>query len=189
MPEIVIAIAGHAKSGKTTLANALSIRMGFPIASFGDEVRNIAVERRLVEPGSREERRVLMMLGEQLVAEELEGFCLRVLRSAGWEPGRSVIVEGVRHAAVVRELRELVQPTPCRLVLVDTPAHIRDQRFVEEGIGGPLVRAIMDAHSTEREVPEEVTLLADLVVDGSAPPDAMADLVLEHIQDTAEAQA
>jgi hypothetical protein len=173
----VIAIAGHAKSGKSTLAAVLSSRLEVPSGSFGAEVRRTAAERGLSLEPAPIERETLMRLGEELVSRNLPEFCRRVLDAAGWLPGRPVVIEGVRHGAVAAELRRLVAPMPLLLVMIDTPAPIREDRLASEG-AGPMTRAAMDAHSTEREVSAGLGRDAEMILDGTLDVEHNADAVL-----------
>lgn len=175
---LVLGIAGHAKSGKTTLARAIGDQTGWPVASFGEEVLAIAHERGLPLGDVVTQRTTLMRLGERLVATDLEAFCARVLAQGRWSPGRSLVVEGIRHVVVVHMLERLAAPTPFRLVLVETPGAMREQRLREAGVGGPLTRATMDAHSTEREVTTDLAAFAHAVVPGDGDPTAAAARVL-----------
>ena len=186
---VVIGIAGHAKSGKTTLARALSRKLSIPTASFGETVEQIAQERGLLSDNLASNRAALMRLGEELVTHQLSDFCSRVLTQGGWQPGRSMIVEGIRHAAVVHELRRIVAPTRLFLVMVNTAPSVREARLAEEKLGGPLTRATMDAHSTEREVSSDVMNAAHCVVDGGeVDPAENAEMVITRLQDSERAQ-
>lgn len=179
----VIGIAGHAKSGKSTLAQALSDRLALPRVSFGTEIRKIAGERGepVTDPARATERAVLMRHGEHLVAHETEMLCRRVIAQANWRERGGVIIDGIRHVVVVETLRRILSPVSLFLILVDTSANEREQRFVDAGLG-PLTRAVMDAHSTEREIPDEIALLADQVVDGAVDASVTVDAVVAAIE-------
>jgi hypothetical protein len=56
-------------------------------------------------------------------------FCGAVLDEALWAPGRSVILDGVRHAEALSTLRDLVSPQRVVLVFVDTPDMVRAEVF------------------------------------------------------------
>lgn len=168
MPDtaVVIGIAGHAKSGKSTLGNALAERLGISAASFGHEVRRVAAERNTAVYPVAADRETLMRLGEELVSSSHKDFCRRVLARAGWMPGMPLIVEGIRHRVIVHDLRELVAPARFFLVLVDAAPAEREKRLAEDS-DGRLTLVAMDAHSTEREVDDHVRSEAQLVVDGT----------------------
>jgi len=76
----VVAIAGRIASGKTTVAQELSVRVGCPYASFGAYVRVVAHRR-----GLNSDRPALQQLGEQLIAEGWTQFVEGVVASAGGE--------------------------------------------------------------------------------------------------------
>lgn len=178
--ELVIGIAGHARSGKSTLADALSQRLGISVVSFGREVRAIAAERNLTqEPGS--ERETLMRLGEELVSRMPTEFCKRVLAQAGWTPGTSLVVEGIRHRVVLDELRQLVTPTPLFLAFLETPASEREHRLATEGPGG-LTLDVIDAHSTERDLDGVLRQEAQVVVSGASPVEESLTQVIHALR-------
>ena len=73
--DLVLCLAGRAAAGKSTLAEALVERLGWPSASFGDYVRAQARARSL---GAN--RETLQDLGAQLIETYgWDGFCRRTL--------------------------------------------------------------------------------------------------------------
>lgn len=179
MTSFIIGLAGHARSGKTSIAEAISAQTGLSVARFSREVERVARERGLPLEPSEVRRETLMAVGESLVSNELESFCRRVLAQVGWAAGRSAVIEGIRHQAVARELERLVAPGVFRLVLVTAPAEVRERRLAAEGLSGTSARARLDAHSTEREVSSDLPRLASLIVDGTLDANRTSTVIVE----------
>jgi dephospho-CoA kinase len=169
-----VAVAGRIGSGKTTLASVLADRMECPRASFGDYVRFVAAERGL----DCSDRTVLQDLGEELIGKGWNSFCRSVLDHARYEAG-PVVIDGVRHISAIATIRELVAPTPCRLVAVRVPEKIRAARLHVRGVSYEVARA-SDGHPGESEV-RRVIESADFIVEGEEP-DRAADAVLSWLQ-------
>ena len=163
MSGIVVGIIGKMRSGKSSLSQSLSQNLNWPHVSFGDEVRRIATQRSL-EPS----REVLQDIGQDLVTNRAQEFCEAVLAQAEWQPGKSLIIDGIRHLKVVEILRELVRPSDLRLVYLKTADRIREGRLAGEIQDGQDLDSI-EHHSTEVEVGTVLPNAADLVVDSASP--------------------
>ena len=172
-PEQAVAIAGRIGSGKTTLASILADRLQCPVASFGSYVRSVALQRGL-DPADRS---ALQDLGEELIGEGWHSFCRSVLNHGGYVSG-AVVVDGIRHVAAITTIRELVTPTPCRLVAVSVRDESRTERLRPRGVTPEAVQAA-DAHVGESEV-NQVIEDAEFVVDEKDPTEA-ADAVLRWL--------
>lgn len=168
--EEAVAIAGRIGSGKTTLASVLADRLQCPMASFGSYVRSVALQRGL-DPA---DRAALQDLGEELIGEGWHSFCRSVLNHGGYVSG-AVVVDGIRHVAAITTIRELVAPTPCRLVAVRARDESRAERLRLRGVTLQAAQAA-DAHVGESEV-HQVIDHAEFVVDEQDPSEA-ADRVL-----------
>ena len=171
--EQAVAIAGRIGSGKTTLASILADRLQCPVASFGIYVRFVALQRGL-DPA---DRAVLQDLGEELIGEGWHSFCRSVLDHGGYVSG-AVVVDGIRHVAAITTIRELVAPTPCRLVAVRAQDAVRTERLRLRGVTPGAAQAA-DAHVGESEV-HQVIDDAEFVVDDEDPTEA-ADAVLRWL--------
>src|SRR3569833_1687057 len=88
----VIGISGKIGSGKTTLAEFTAQRFQVPYVSFGNYVRHVAKERGIVE-----NRENLQNLGQDLINEDIDQFCRKVLYFDGWDGKSSLILDGIRH--------------------------------------------------------------------------------------------
>lgn len=163
MRNTVFAFSGEIASGKSTLSEAVAQSLGCPRVSFGNYIR--AEATRL---GLPDDRRTLQDIGRELVVKDPEGLCRGVLAQAGWIPGGTLIVDGVRHVEIAEVLRRLVSPSVFRLVHVAASASVRSERLVSRGENAVDLQ-VFDAHSTERDVRDRLRELSDLQVDGEQP--------------------
>ena len=102
-------------------------------------------------------------------------FCCAVLDDAGWHPGESAVVEGIRHVRIWETLKSIVAPQPIYLVYLEAPEELRRARLQERGAQEANCLAKAEAHSTERDVIAELPRLANLVL--STEGKGVADLV------------
>ena len=116
MMAAVIGFAGRKKSGKTTISQTVADTLNWPYASFGDFVRHEASRRNLDATSLV----VLQDLGEKLIGDGWPEFCRGVLALSEWKPGKSLIIDGIRHAEAVQQLTRIVAPLPFALVYVST---------------------------------------------------------------------
>src|SRR5437764_382109 len=116
----VLAVSGKIASGKSTLASTFANEVGWPYVSFGDYVRQIARQR-----GLEDTREVLQEIGDELIRQNLEGFCRSVLAQADWKPGQPLVIDGVRHFEVDDLLRRMVGPSKYVLTYVSVDDQTR----------------------------------------------------------------
>ena len=176
MKPTVIGFSGRIKSGKTTVSQAVADVLSLPRASFGDFVRAEAQRRGL----DGESRSVLQNLGELLIDQGWLRFCQDVLATVDWQPGNSLVVDGIRHAAAVRTLSRIVDPLPFVLVHVAVDEEIRQHRFQRQEMQS-LREA--ESHSTEADVKDVLPMMADLIVDGAQAVDDLVREILSGIED------
>jgi dephospho-CoA kinase len=157
MKTAVIGFSGRIASGKSTISKALAADIGCRRVSFGDYVRNVAGERGLAPT-----REVLQSLGEELEATDVNRFCRAVVDWAGWRPGSSLVIDGIRHVRVLENLKSLVEPTPLILVFVDADDSRRTSRLAERGEGEDARLGLVESHSSERDVLEGLPQLAHI---------------------------
>ncbi len=169
MKSTVVAFSGPIASGKSSLSDALAKSLGCDRVSFGAHVR-----KRAQSLGKGENRDALQAIGEQLIEQDAEGFCRAVLADAKWEPGKPLIVDGVRHAEVAELLRKLVFPSAFRLVFVKTTREMRlDRLKIRSGSHQELKKC--EKHSTEQQVETALAKLADITLDGNKPVDEIME--------------
>jgi dephospho-CoA kinase len=153
----IVGIAGAIGSGKSELSRALARELDAERLSFGD-----LVLREAKAHGVKPTRENLQHLGEQLIDElGAPGFVRRVLTDR--PPGDLLIVDGVRHLAIDEALRKIAAQYVLVFVSVDDETR-RRRLAAREGHDVDL--AVLDQHSTEREVPL-LSERAATVVDGT----------------------
>ena len=173
MKALILGLAGRKGSGKSTLGQLVAAVLGYPCASFGSYVRKVASERALAQLPD-----VLQDLGAQLIATDCRQLCEGCLADAGWSHGGSMVVEGLRHAKAVQELRNLAEPGVFRLVFIDVCDEVLWPRVQAKGIVTADDWERFEKHPTEREVKTQVRSMADLIVDGSAPVDLLVPRIV-----------
>ena len=151
---MVLAFSGKISSGKTSLTKDLSSYLGWPRVSFGDYVRSVAIDR-----GLDNERIVLQQLGEELLNNDIYIFCKAVLAQSNWQGG-PLIIDGVRHKAVLETLYELISPLPLIHVHLSIAEDIRQKRL-------NLENKIDNLHSTEYENYYLLSTTADVILEVS----------------------
>jgi dephospho-CoA kinase len=156
MKPAVIGFSGRIASGKSAISKSLAADIGCRRVSFGDYVRKVAAERGL--PPTRE---VLQSLGEELESADVKRFCQNVVDLAEWQLGSSLVIDGIRHVQVLENLRSLVKPMPLILVFVEADDSRRTSRLAERGEGEEARLGLVESHSTERDVLEDLPQLAD----------------------------
>ncbi len=77
-------------SGKSTFSEELANGLGWPRASFGDFLRNVAKSRDL-----EESREVLQELGESFIERGPNEFCRAVVAPDKWNSGEPLIIGGI----------------------------------------------------------------------------------------------
>jgi cytidylate kinase len=156
----VIGFGGQIGSGKTIVAVNLASKLNCPVASFGSYVRKVASDR-----GLSTRREVLQELSIELLASlGAEGLTQNVLTSSGWDRKHSLVVDGIRHSAIVAALKQQVSPLPFLLIYLDVSAKVRGSRLVVRDNLSAKEIDRFERHSTEQDVAEGVKQLADIVI-------------------------
>jgi dephospho-CoA kinase len=170
---VLVAVAGPMGVGKSTTCQALADRLGWPSVSFGDFVRAEVTRR-----GISETRDELQHLGQEL-ARSPEVLVAGVIRGAGPHPGRGLVVDGVRHMAVVRALRE-TSGHRVALFFLDAPRSVRLERWAQRGKSlDEYERA--ERHPVEAELPQ-VRAAADWVVEATPSTGAVVEAMLALLE-------
>lgn len=168
----IICLAGGIATGKTTLAQTLADQWSnSSIRSFGSVVRDHARAQ-----GLPLDRASLQQVGLHLIGQGWPAFCDLLL--ADLPPALDVlIIDGIRHAEPVHELRQRYPAVPLCVVLLRPPpdvvAHRLTQRGqttgvrdhpVESNVGRPagLADLIVDTIRLTAEIADEVQHLATL---------------------------
>lgn len=169
MMSSIFCISGSIAAGKTTWANRLAERLHLRTASFGDYLRKQL---------STSDRNVLRKAGAQLVSRDPAAFARSVLDDAGWRPGESIIVDGIRHVSVVEALREIARPGGVVIFFADVNSSERLNRVRQRGDKSQLAQ--LDADSTEEDLPR-LRELADIVVDSDVSLDEAIARINKHL--------
>lgn len=174
---LVVAFAGSIANGKSTLSGGVAKLLGWPRVGFGDYVRHVARSQ-----GLDSSREVLQEVGATLIDQGWEEFCRAVLRQVPWEPGRPLIVDGIRHTEAVDVLRQLVAPSELLLVFIAVDVLTRKARLHQRGMTDHEYLQRVDVHPTEAQVWTVLSSVADLTVDGTRPMDDLLSEIVIWIQ-------
>ncbi|HEY4678007.1 MAG TPA: AAA family ATPase [Candidatus Angelobacter sp.] len=174
---LVIAFSGKLGSGKTTISNAVATALGWPLAGFGDYVRQVVRERGL--DGTREN---LQAVGTELLEADPREFCKAVLSSGGWIRGEPLLIDGLRHVKTIAIIQELISPATLRIISILVPEATRLQRLGQRDQVEAASTGIIEAHSSEQEVGSILCSHADLVLDGEKPVSVLVAEIIDWIR-------
>jgi dephospho-CoA kinase len=180
---MIIAISGRIGSGKTTLANAVSDRMGAKVAGFGDFVRTKARAQGL----DVSDRRVLQDIGQNLVAADAVSFLDEALSWAGHKTGSVLVLDGLRHASVWDALvaRQTDGLEQTRLVYLVIEERERRRRLLDRGLTERDIAAA-DAHPAEQSLNLRLRGAADFLIYATSSLDEMVQAVVAHVMKPSE---
>lgn len=165
---LVIAFSGKLGSGKTTISKGTAAALGWPRVGFGDYVRKVVRER-----GMEETRQNLQQIGTDLLEGEPREFCRAVLSSDGWTRGEPLIVDGLRHVRTISIIQDLITPATLRIVSISLADATRLDRLRQRDQVDSASMFISEAHSSEQEVDFILSSVADKVLDGEKPIEAL----------------
>ena len=173
---LVVCFSGRIGSGKTSITQILSTALGWPRAGFGDYLR----ARIAQEGGDPDSRQALQDLGQSLVDADPDGFCLDVLKSAYFQPGGNLLLDGIRHVDIKNRITRLVAPSRTILIhlTLDDAELLRRIKSRPQG-SGDLARA--QTHRVESELVSSLPQIADRVVDASPALHALGENLLSII--------
>lgn len=174
---IVIVLSGAKGAYTGALSSVVADILGWKWARFSDFIRTQAVAA-----GERpDDTAVLQRLGQKLVRERPAEFVGAVLKMADWGSGESLVLDGLRHAEVFRELQKQVGPS-ADLRVVHIAIRNRDDRADRakrsEGISDTDFN-LYDKDETEAQV-EETPAFANLGLNGSAPRGELANTIIRR---------
>ena len=169
----MLGFSARMAAGKTVVSNGVAEAIGAKRIAFGGLVREEAGIRGI--PATREN---LQDLGESLVQEDVDAFCVRVLQRNGWTAGNSIVVDGVRHVRVLDKIREIVEPQYFGLMYLNVDRETQLHRWKTEDL--PYTKSLqeLESHPTEIEVLTTLPQRADLVLDGGQTVDRIVRDVL-----------
>jgi hypothetical protein len=137
-----------------------------------------------MRPADRGDRWRVMDAGQNLIRDlGALAFSRKVLSLHSQTAPHSgpMIVDGVRHLAIVEALRKLASPAPFILVHVDASPEFRKRHLRKDGITTDADLQRMDAHPTEREV-SDVAKLADISLRAESGVSDSAGRVVQALQ-------
>jgi adenylate kinase family enzyme len=172
-PGLVVCFSGRIGSGKTSITQILSTALGWPRAGFGDYLR-ARVARDGGDPNSRQ---ALQDLGQALVDADPDGLCLDVLKSANFQPGGNILLDGIRHVDIRNRISRLVSPSRTFLIHLTLDDAELKKRIESRPQGGADL-AGAERHRVESELSSSLPRIADRVVDASPPIRAIAGNLL-----------
>ncbi len=166
-----IGVAGRVGSGKSSLSTLLGEQSGWPIVRFGDFLRGVAEQR-----GLPPDRQTLQQLGTEYIGRGWGTFCTEVLKAAGWRPGVSVIVDGIRHPEAVQALNELFLPARLFLVFLAAEDDVVQARLrIRDGKETDLRK--IERHPSDDRVADRLEGVTDVVLEATPPLPSLAGCV------------
>ena len=157
---LVVSFAGQIGSGKSSVSRSLAVCLQWPRAAFGDYLRKLASKKGL-DPDSRQ---VLQDLGQSLVEQDSAAFCRAVLLDGGFSSGSHMLVDGVRHLSIQRNIASIVAPSVSKLIYLRAGQSERLSR-VQVRADGPRDFGRAEGHVVESELHRELPEIADSIID------------------------
>lgn len=175
-PSAVLSFAAPIEAGKTTVSTRVAQRLSASRVSFGEYLRTVARTRGLTVT-----REILQELGEGFVSRDVRSFCEDVLEQQPWEPGRPLVIDGVRHVEVLDTLRELLAPAKSYLIYINVDRTTQTKRLKDDPLPHAKSLGELELHPTERQVRNRLPDRAALVLDGTQDPDESTRAVIEFL--------
>jgi cytidylate kinase len=172
-----LVFSGKLGCGKTTVSKLVALRIGARWNSFGSIVKRIASERGL--PTGRE---TLQALGADLVSNSPEAFCRKVISEAEPSSGHGLVVDGLRHITILKQIQQLLLPAPVIPIYVGVNEAVRIDRIKRRG--GINIQDLqrLESHSTEIEVMDDLLKSARLLVDNTKTPENTVEQILNWLK-------
>jgi Fic family protein len=173
----VIAFSGALGLYTGALSTVVGEILGWRQVRFSDIIREQALKR----GQNPDDRGVLQLVGQELVRERAVDFVTAVLARGDWKPGRNLILDGLRHAEIHRELtRQLGNGGDLRVVHItmDDRKRRADRARRAEGLTQDQFN-LYDGDVTEAQL-EETPAYADFSLEGSEPRGKLAEQILRR---------
>jgi hypothetical protein len=131
---------------------------------------------------------VLQEVGAALIEEQgWKAFCRAVLAQVEWEPGQSLVVDGIRHGEAMEVLRQLVTPSELLLVFIAVEEVTRHTRLHQRSITDDEAQQRLEVHSTETQVQTILPEMANFTVDGTRPVNNLVQEIAHWVRQRASA--
>lgn len=157
----VISFSGRIASGKTTITQILAKSLGWGRVGFSDYLRLILQERGNAAPT----RAQLQDLGQSLVSADPDQFCRNVLAFGGFVPGANILLDGIRHPNIQRQIATLVKPSRSILIHLMADDELVARRVEQRGASEEEFKRA-SSHSVEEGL-QLLPAIADYTVDAS----------------------
>ena len=131
------------------------------------------------EKGMEVTREILQNLGDQLVTCDVLAFCKDALKQHPWQPGKPLIIDGMRHVEVLDCLSDLLAPAKGYLIYINVDRTTQIKRLRADPLAHEKMLEELEQHPTERQVRSKLSDQAALVLDGTQDPEASARKVIE----------
>lgn len=155
---MILFVAGHVASGKSTYATSIAKELGWRHVSFKDYVGVCASKLNL----DSNDRETLQDVGHVL-AKRPQLFARGFWQ---WVHGEDdLVIDGLRHSSVFNEISSLCPGSEVVILFVDTPIEIVSQRFASRGRDYQTLEQVR-SHVVEQEI-NAVRSIARWIVDGS----------------------
>lgn len=171
----VLVLMGPRGSGKSAVGRALAPKLAWPYLSFGSHIRQQAIARNIKLDGL-----LLEKLGSQLIRERgYDGLLVDLL--AAQDGGvANVILDGVRHAQMLRAVKQLYTRTTSIYIVVSKV--VRYERWLKrDGIQNSATALhafqLLGRAQVERHV-FELRSRADYIVNGSLPLEELVSAII-----------
>lgn len=158
----VLVFSGGIGSDRSKLAASVASALGWSKAKFSDEIKK-RIEAAGEDPNQRSK---LQSFGQDMVQNDLAGFVQAVLDSAGFEPGSSCVVDGLRHIEVLLELKERVEGSTVGYIHVHEDVTRIEKSAEERGINEQNLFRYNQALS-EAQIPRILPAYADIELDAA----------------------
>ena len=175
-PSAVLSFAAPIEAGKTIISAGVATRLGAPCVSFGGYLRRLAQEM-----GLDVTRENLQDLGDQLVRRDVRAFCEEVLKQHPWQPGRPLVIDGVRHVEVLEVLSEILAPAKGYLIYINVDRTTQSKRLEHDELRHKKPLEELERHPTELQVRSKLPDRAALVLDGTQSPEELTERVIAFL--------
>src|SRR5215203_5594455 len=174
----VIAFSGALGLYTGALSTVVGEILGWRQVRFSDFIREYA--KGLGK--NPDDRRILQLLGQELVRERTTDFVTAVLERGHWKPGKNLILDGLRHVEIHRELlKQIGRGGNLRVVHINMGDRKRreDRAKRAEGLTRDQFN-LYDSDVTEAQL-EDTPSYADLSFEGSEPRGKLAEQIIKRL--------
>ena len=161
----ILGLSGQMAVGKSELSELIAEKLGWTRISTREVLLAEGHRRGFEDPS----RKLLQDLGQEWVMEDIGGFCSSLLKTADWIPGKHLVIDSIRHTAVIGEVEKLTAPCEFRLAFVFLDEDVRRSRLRAREPETEL--SDLEGHPVESETSSILAEKADILVDGSNSPE------------------